>query len=210
MLKVTWPNRITITRILLIGPFVIALLKLQTEWGETARWAALGVFALASIGDGIDGYLARRLHEESAVGRFLDPLADYLLIVLSVPILAHEGTHIDGARIPATVAVIAIGKQLIVLLGFFLIYFATTEIHVEPRRIGKWCMSMQMTTVIAVLLSPSLPQPLRYYVPRVVWWTASGLAVAAVIDYFQAARAFLARHEPPPSPPGPNPAGETR
>jgi hypothetical protein len=62
-------------------------------------------------------------------------------------------------------------------------------------------MAAQMLMVIMVLMSPSLPQPMRYYLPRAAWWTASALAVAAVIDYFQAGRAFLARHEASTHPP---------
>ena len=58
MYKISWPNRITITRILLIGPFVMALLRLQDPtWGEPARWAAVVVFALMAISDWLDGYL---------------------------------------------------------------------------------------------------------------------------------------------------------
>ena len=119
MYRVSWPNRITIARILLVGPFVVALLHLQDAvWHEWARYWALLTFALMAISDGLDGYLARRLHEESAVGRFLDPLADKLLIFCSVILLAHPSTQVPGIRLPSTAAVIAVGKDVIVVLGF--------------------------------------------------------------------------------------------
>ena len=195
MHKLSWPNRITITRILLVGPFAVALLHLQNpEWGQHARWAALVVFAVMAISDGLDGYLARRLHEESAVGRFLDPLADKLLILCSVAILAHEGTHVTDRLLPAFVAVIVIGKELIILIGFCIIYFTTSRAYIDPKRVGKWCTTFQLLMVIAILLAPDLPGILSH-LPAVLWWTASILAVATVVTYFQLGRRFIAEHE---------------
>jgi len=162
MYKLNWPNRITITRILLIGPFVLALLHLQDpQWSELARWLAVVIFVLMAISDGLDGYLARRLNQESAVGKFLDPLADKLLVLFSVLFLAHEGTHVEGALLPSYVAVIAIGKDMIVVLGFCILYFATSRSYIEPHRAGKWCTTIQLAMVIAILISPNLPGLLK-------------------------------------------------
>ena len=191
----TWPNRISITRILLVGPFVIALLNLQDPYrGEFARWSALGIFLVMAISDLLDGYLARRLHQESAVGRFLDPLADKILIFCSVLLLAHSGTHVTGMILPPSVVVIAIGKVLIVILGFAIIYMVTSQIFISPRHSGKWCTTLQLAMITAVLLSPSLPNFLSW-LPSVLWWSASILAILTVIDYYQLARHFIAKHE---------------
>ncbi|MBI4580069.1 MAG: CDP-alcohol phosphatidyltransferase family protein, partial [Planctomycetes bacterium] len=134
LLKISWPNRLTIARILLIGPFVVALLNLQEPaWATIARRVAVCVFLVMAVTDGLDGYLARRLRQETVAGKFLDPLADKLLILFSVVLLAHEGTHVPGARLPATVAVIAVGKDLIVVLGFCIIYFSTSKIFIRPN-----------------------------------------------------------------------------
>jgi len=195
MYKLTWPNRITILRILLTAPFVVALLHLQdAQWGEVARRLAVAVFLIMAISDGLDGYLARRLKQESAAGRFLDPLADKLLILLSVLLLGHEGTHVVGAMLPATVAVIAIGKDLVVILGFCIIYFTTSRLYIEPCRLGKWCTTFQLLMVIAILISPELPAWLSR-LPKVLWWSASALACAAAVHYFQRGRRFLAQYE---------------
>lgn len=196
MQRISWPNRISIARILLVGPFVIGLIHLQdAEWASVARWSALVTFALMAISDGLDGYLARRLHQETAVGRFLDPLADKLLILFAFVLLSHEGTHIEGARLPTTVAVIAVGKDLIVVLGFCIIYFTTARTYIDPRRPGKWCTTVQLLTVITVLLYPNLPDRLTF-VPPLLWWVASGLAILTIVHYFQLGRAFIAHHEP--------------
>jgi len=195
MHKLSWPNRITITRILLVGPFAVALLHLQDpEWGRHARWAALAVFAVMAVSDGLDGYLARRLREESVAGRFLDPLADKLLIFCSVAILAHEGTHVTGMLLPAFVAVIVIGKDLIIVIGFCIVYFATLRAYIDPKRVGKWCTTFQLLMVIAILLGPDLPGVLSH-LPAVLWWGASILSIATVVSYFQLGRRFIAEHE---------------
>jgi len=195
MYTISWPNRITLMRILLVGPFALALLHLQNpEWDEHARWAALVMFAVMAVSDGIDGYLARRLHEETAIGRFLDPLADKILILCSVTILAHEGTHVTGTLLPAFVAVIVVGKELIIVVGFCIIYFETSYAYIDPKRVGKWCTTFQLLMVIAILLSPDLPGVLSY-VPDVLWWIASALAVMTVVTYFRLGHKFVVEFE---------------
>lgn len=192
---INWPNRLTLLRILLIGPFVIALLNLREPGRlDLARWSALGIFALMAISDGLDGYLARRLHQESLAGKFLDPMADKLLMLFSVVLMAHEGTNVPGARLPPTIAVAAIGKDIIVVMGFCIVYFSTGKILIQPNRIGKWCTVVQLATVLAVLLSPDL-RSWGYWLPRVLWWTATVLAVLTIISYYRMARRFIARHE---------------
>ncbi len=195
MLPLTWPNRITILRILMIGPFVVALLNVQEPgYEDLARWAALGIFVLMALSDGLDGYLARKWHEESAVGRFLDPLADKILIFVSMIILALEHSHVPGARLPSWVVVAAIGKDLIVILGFCVVYFTTTRIYIAPRPVGKWCTTSQLVLIIATLLAPDLPAMFRL-VLTVLEWAATLLAMSTVVVYFQLARKYVARYE---------------
>ena len=169
----------------------MALLHLQDQgWGEFARWSAVVVFVLMAISDGLDGYLARRLNAESALGRFLDPLADKLVILCSVVLLARDGTCISGMLLPSTVAVIAVGKDLIIVVGFCLIYIITSRVYIEARRSGKWCTAVQLLMVIAILLSPNFVGPLRW-LPTVLWWVASVLAVVAVVQYFKMGLHFV-------------------
>lgn len=195
MYHISWPNRLTIARILLIGPFVIGLLNLQDpQWSQFARRASVAVFFVMAITDGLDGYLARRFHQETLAGKFLDPLADKLLVLFSVLLLAHEGTHVQNALLPTTAAVIAIGKDIIVVLGFCIIYFSTSKIFIKPNRVGKLCTLIQLAMVIAILLSPDLPRVL-VWLPRCLWWLASVLAILTIISYFQLGRHFLALHE---------------
>ncbi len=195
MYKISWPNRVTLTRIILVVPFVMVLMHLQDPvWSDWARWTALIIFAVMAVTDGLDGYLARKLNAESAAGKILDPLADKILIFFSVILLAHQGTHVEGALLPAEVAIIAIGKDLIVVIGFCVIYFSTSRIYIDPRKVGKWCTLTQLLMIMAILLSPDLPHSLQR-LPVVLWWAASILAAATVIRYFQLGHRFVIHHE---------------
>jgi CDP-diacylglycerol--glycerol-3-phosphate 3-phosphatidyltransferase len=171
------------------------LLHLQDpRWGELARWSAVLVFGLMAISDALDGYLARRLKAESALGRFLDPLADKLVVLCSVVLLARDTTGVSGMLLPSTVAVIAIGKDLIIVVGFCLIYIITSKVYIEARRVGKWCTAAQLLLVIAILLSPNLIGPLKW-LPVILWWAASILAVVVVLQYSRMGLHFVSKHE---------------
>jgi cardiolipin synthase len=192
----TWlnlPNRITMTRIFLVAPLVICLLKLNAGWSGW-RYLALALFVLMSLSDALDGFLARRLNEETPLGRYLDPVGDKLLITCAVILLAIDATAVAGFRLPSWVPVIAIGKDLIVLIGFLLIYIATGQYFVRPRTLGKACTLIQLVTVGYCLAAPELDAIVPY--ARAIWaglyGLASAAAVAALIDYVRIGNRFAA------------------
>ena len=94
----TWPNRISLLRLLLVWPFVLLLLN-QRELGW-ARHAALGIFLVMGVSDFIDGLLARRLNARTRLGAILDPLADKVLIVCSVVVLSSPTVAPGGLALP--------------------------------------------------------------------------------------------------------------
>lgn len=192
-----WPNRITIGRILLIAPFVVCLLNQDKPGGEWFRWVAIAVFALMAISDFLDGYLARRLHDLSDLGKFLDPLADKLLITTAVVILSTSGVHLpeaDGGvmRLPNWAAVAAIGKDLLVCVGFGVILLATGKPHIEARLLGKLCTAVQLALVLAMLLAADMPAWFRRW-PEILWIAATALAAASALDYLRQGTRHLAR-----------------
>jgi len=176
-----WPNRITIARIILVVPFIICLLNLNHAWPYW-RYLAIAIFAVMAISDVLDGYLARRLAVETALGRFLDPVGDKLLVAGAVILLAFEATGVPGFWLPSWVAVVAIGKDVLTVLGFGLIYATTGHYFIQPRILGKMCTLLQCVAVGFCLLAPDLPGWARPAWP-VLYWAASGLAVAATVDY---------------------------
>jgi CDP-diacylglycerol--glycerol-3-phosphate 3-phosphatidyltransferase len=192
MTTLSWPNRITLSRIILVAPFVVCVLNVQDpQWGTAARRAALGILVIMGISDVLDGFLARRLRQETPLGKFLDPLADKLLVICSVVLLARQSTSVPGGILPSIVVVAAIGKDLLVVVGFCIVYLITLRTCISPRRPGKLCTCAQLAMVFAVLLRPDLPSFLRR-LPDVCWWTATALAVVAAVDYFRFGQRFVA------------------
>ena len=195
-LQLGWPNRLTIARILLIGPFLVCLLNMQKPGFEWIRWAAVGVFALMAASDMLDGFLARRLREVSDLGGFLDPLADKLMVTTTVLALCTLGIHDAGdpgrsLLLPNWVAVAAIAKDLIVSIGFLVIYVMTGRRYIEARFLGKACTAVQLALVLAMLLWLNLPAPLAR-LPEILWTVATILAVAASLDYIRVGTRRLA------------------
>ncbi|UCG17652.1 MAG: CDP-alcohol phosphatidyltransferase family protein [Phycisphaerales bacterium] len=184
MTWLSWPNRITIVRTLLIAPLIICLLNMNRPSWTFARQAALLLFVLIGISDAVDGYLARRLGQVTAVGKFLDPLADKILIACTTILLAVESTAVPEAVLPNWVPVIAIGKDMVTVTGFGLVYLTTGRFLVHARPLGKTCTVVQLIMIALVLVAPDLP-PAARRLPEVAWWAASVLAVVATIDYLR-------------------------
>ncbi len=192
MTWLNWPNRITIVRIILVVPLVICLLNLNTGWAGW-RYLALGLFALMAGSDALDGFLARLLKEETPLGRFLDPVADKLLIACAVVLLATDASGVPGFRLPSWVPVIALSKDIITVIGFGLVYAVTGEFFVHPRIWGKTCTLVQLVTIAFCLLAPDLPELVQR--PwKLLYWLASGLAIIAVLDYLRIGNRFASDH----------------
>lgn len=192
MTWINWPNRITIARIVLVVPLVICLLNLNADWPHWRR-LALGLVLIMAISDGLDGYLARRLREETPLGRFLDPVADKLLIVCAAVLLAVESTAVPGFKLPSWVPAIALGKDVLLLIGFGLVYATTGEFFIQPRIWGKACTLIQLVMIGSCLLGPDLAPVLQRGWP-VVYWLASGSAIVAIGDYLRIGNRFAAEH----------------
>ncbi len=190
MTWLNWPNRITIARIILVAPLVICMLNLNADWSGWRR-LAIGLFVVSALSDALDGFLARRLNEETPLGRFLDPVADKLLIASAVIILAVGSSAVPGYRIPSWVPVIALSKDLLTVIGCGLVYATTGKFFIQPRLLGKSCTLVQLVMIAAVLIAPDLPSGLARGLP-VLWWLASVLAIGAAVDYLRIGNRFAA------------------
>src|SRR5580698_1917798 len=110
----TTANKVTILRILLVPFFVIETVYYVRTGNEICRLAGLLAFAIASILDGVDGYIARKYHQQSELGTILDPAADKLLLVSAVILLTFDN-HPYLRSIPFWLTGVIIGRDL--LLG---------------------------------------------------------------------------------------------
>ena len=147
----TTANKITILRILLIPFFVVEILYYVETGNELHRSLAILSFAIASILDGVDGYVARRYHQWTELGTVLDPLADKLLLVSAIVVLSFD--HAPRlAMIPLWLTGTIIGRDLLICLGVAVVRFTVGKVTVRPRLTGKIATVLQMTLVLWILL----------------------------------------------------------
>jgi cardiolipin synthase len=136
---VNLPNLITTLRLLLLPLFLTLLIYRVTA-------AALGVLVIAALSDALDGLIARRLNQKTAIGSFLDPLADKPLSVSGFVTLSFAGP------IPAWFVIIVISRDLIISLGTLVLYLHHGRLEIAPTLTGKAAMLCQFATLVLTLL----------------------------------------------------------
>lgn len=147
----TTANKITILRILLVPFFCVHLVYYTHQGDEIHRLLAILAFAVASISDGVDGYIARRYNQRSELGAILDPLADKLLLVLGLALLTLD--HLPHFEpIPLYLVVTVFSRDLIILLGMAVIHYTCGKVAIKAHVIGKVATVFQMVTIAWVLL----------------------------------------------------------
>ena len=134
------PNTLTITRIVIIPVLITAIIYDQYLY-------ALVLFAIAALTDMLDGLFARLTNQKTALGTFLDPLADKFLLISSFIIFSVYGW------IPKWFAIIVISRDIIVVIGFFLLYMITNTLKVEPVFLGKTAIALELFILAYVLLN---------------------------------------------------------
>jgi cardiolipin synthase len=197
-MKLSWANRITVLRILLIIPFVSCMLKVNdTEFGNSMRYIAIFIFLFMAISDAIDGYMARRSRQITRLGAFLDPVADKLLITSACLLLISPRSMIEGFPLPSTVVVLIIGKDVFLTIGFIIVYFITSRFYTSPVIVGKVATVLQLSMVAGILLGPEFTRILPGWIcfMRVLWWSAAGTAVLATLIYIRNGMRYIEKHE---------------
>ena len=183
------PNKLTIFRVILIVPFVILLLGSHHEWRwftavfggimEYTDYIALAVFVIASLTDLADGKIARKYNLVTNFGKFMDPLADKLLVCAALIALTEMG------RIPSWVVIIIISREFIIS-GFRLIA-ADNHVVIAASYWGKFKTTFQMVMICLMLVNNG-----RFLarnaaelelVTQIVMWIALALTVISLIDY---------------------------
>lgn len=137
------PNIITALRFLLVPPVVILLLQERFT-------AALIVFGVAGLSDGLDGFLARRFDWRSRLGGIMDPLADKLLVVSSFVTLGWLGL------IPAWLVLLVILRDLVIIAGATFYHMRIEQFDAEPSVASKLNTAAQVLLVLAVLYSSGI------------------------------------------------------
>ncbi len=162
----TLPNVITLVRLALIIPLAIAL-----EGGH-AMWA-LGLFAFASGTDWVDGYLARKLNQTSALGALLDPLVDKILVTAALAGLTYQGV------IPAWTVTVVLSREF--LITGLRAAAINAGIVLSASIWGKLKTVTQMVAIVLLLASDALPALMP--VSQGIWWLAIAFTIGSGIEY---------------------------
>ena len=178
------PNLLTYGRILAVPLIVLCFFiegKLQSS--DFARWTALALFAVASITDFFDGYLARIWQQTSNIGKMLDPIADKLLVASVLLLVAADGT-IAGWSIWA--AIIILCREI--LVSGLREYLAALKVSVPVTRIAKWKTTIQMVAIAFLLAGPAGDKILPYTTEMGIGllWLAAAITLYTGYDYFRA------------------------
>ena len=162
-------NWLTTLRILLIPVFVTLLVyRRATE--------ALLVFCLASLTDLLDGYIARSRGRQTRLGAFLDPVADKLLLTSAFVTLTYLKV------IPFWIAAVVVSRDLVLSVGVLVIHVAGSTVHPVPSMLGKLSTVLQMTTVVAAMLSLYFSTLLA--LPKLfAYWVTAAFTVASGLQY---------------------------
>jgi len=178
------PNLLTYGRIVAVPLVVLCFyLECHLKSSDTARWAALAIFTLASLTDYLDGYLARIWQQTSNIGRMLDPIADKLLVSACLLLIAADGT-IAGWSLWA--AIIILCREI--LVSGLREYLAELKVSVPVTRLAKWKTTIQMVAIGFLLAGPAgeaiLPHTVEIGITLL--WISAIVTLYTGYDYFKA------------------------
>jgi phosphatidylglycerophosphate synthase len=161
------------------------------------RYGAIVIYLAMAVGDALDGYLARMKKQITKLGAFLDPIADKLLMTCACLLLASQRGHVQGFLLPPTVVVLIIGKDLFLLIGFTIVYFITSRVHIAPVFIGKLATTLQLSMVAGILIAPEVSSVLGGWIwfLRFLWWSAAGTAILATLIYIRNGSRYIGDYE---------------
>ncbi len=185
----TLPNLLTLSRIALI-PVVSALFFID---GPEARWATLILFTLAGVTDYFDGYLARNRGETSPLGRFLDPIADKLLVAAVILLLAGTQRIAGLVLLPALVILC---REI--LVSGLREYLAEVQVSVPVSRLAKWKTTIQMLALGFLIIGEGSPDFIpSQMIGEAGIWIAAMLTFITGYDYLaHGLRHMVARPKP--------------
>lgn len=164
------PNKLTVLRVIMIPFFVIALM-MDAGMNQTYRYAAAAIFVIASFTDFLDGNIARKYNLVTNFGKFMDPLADKLLVCSALICLIELG------QLPAWMVLIIISREFIIS-GFRLVA-SDNGVVIAASYWGKWKTVFQMISVVLLILNIEALS----MVTTVSVWIALALTVISLADY---------------------------
>ena len=167
------PNKLTVLRTALIPVFLVFL---YTDfWGKANAYIAVAVFVIASLTDLLDGKIARKYNLVTNFGKFMDPLADKLLVCSALIALVGLG------KVPAWIVIIIIAREFIIS-GLRLVA-SDSGVVIAASYWGKFKTTFQMAMIIGLILNP--PIPYMDVINQVLIYIALILTIISMIDYIK-------------------------
>jgi len=166
------PNLITLIRIFLIPVFILVFLTPT----EPRSVAAAVIFSVASLTDLMDGYLARRWEQITKLGKFLDPVADKILILAALILL------VDFHRVSSWIAIVIIGRELAVT-GLRAIA-SSSGIVIPADEAGKYKMAIQTISIVLLILEYKIGNFNFHTWGTFLLWISMILAILSGVQYF--------------------------
>ena len=170
------PNKLTMFRVILIPFFIVFLLVPGIPEG---KWIALAIFIVASLTDLLDGKIARKYNLVTNFGKFMDPLADKLLVCSALICL------IELQRIPSWMVVVIMAREF-TISGFRLVA-ADNGVVIAASYFGKFKTTFQMIAVCLLIADIEALQ----MVTMVIVWIAVILTVVSLVDYLVKNKAVM-------------------
>lgn len=192
----TWPNRISMLRLLLVPPFVVIMQHQQSD--KLYRYAATGLFSLMALSDVLDGFLARRLHCQTKLGAILDPLADKALMICAAILLSLPHSAVIGNKLPDWVVVMIVGKDMWIITWFVITFMLAGKTWSAPSTSSKLCTAVQAVMIIIILMSPELDRLVHLlgrYLAQVLWWVTAALCILTATSYTRMGLAVMGQPE---------------
>jgi cardiolipin synthase (CMP-forming) len=186
------PNLLTLSRILVV-PALVAGFYLHGVW---AKWATCILFTAAALTDYLDGYLARSWRQQSSFGRFLDPIADKLLVMAAIVMLVSVG------RAPVLPSLVILAREI--LVSGLREFLAELRVSLPVSRLAKWKTAVQMGAIALLLLGEAAPVQLP--AAEIGWfglWLAAALTLVTGYDYLRAGLRHMPDDQAAPAKPQP-------
>jgi cardiolipin synthase len=184
----TLPNLLTLSRIIAI-PLVVATFYMATPLGA---WLGCGIFSLAAITDWLDGRLARLWEQQSDLGRFLDPVADKLLVATTLFMLAAYDRLSTMSILPALVIL----TREIMVSGLRE-HLAGLRVGMPVSKLAKWKTFIQMLAIGFLLVGNAGPAIIHVRaIGEFLLWVAAVLTVKTGYDYLRAGLSHMNRPAP--------------
>jgi len=164
------PNLLTMLRLFTLPFLVITILD--------GRWRlAFALLWIAGVSDGLDGLLARWLHQKTTLGLYLDPIADKLLLSTMFVVLTHVGV------IPRYVTVLVLSRDIGILLIATLLFATNTLRDFRPSFLGKFNTVVQILGVLTAMTCQVVPRLGLWETKNLLLWTIAVLAPVSAAEY---------------------------